>query len=172
MTQPVSLRTRMEKPVMATTVRLVAALLAAAPIGSAAEPLADSPLNHDPEIPVAKVVKTFPKGSLERWLAALERPDADTRYRAAATFALARERGMTGLEAAIAPLTRELNRTDQHPAVRLAAARALVALDARDAAALLLKQSESGGAELREIVEPALAKWDYKPARAIWLERL
>jgi HEAT repeat protein len=138
----------------------------------AAEPVVDLPMNRDPELTVDRVVKTFPKGLFELWLAALDRPDADTRCKAAATIVQAKERGMTGLEPAIRPLMRELDRADQHPSVRLAAARALVALDARESAASLLKHVESGGAEFRETVEPALAKWDFEPARAVWLDRL
>jgi HEAT repeat protein len=138
----------------------------------AAEPVVDLQMNRDPELTLDRAVKTFPKALLELWLEALDRPDADTRCKAAATIARAKERGMTGFEPAIRPLMRELDRADQHPAVRLAAARALVALDARDAAASLLKHAESAGADFREAVEPALAKWDFKPARAVWLDRL
>src|SRR5207244_1186516 len=31
---------------------------------------------------------------------------------------------------------------------------------------------QSGTGDLRTIVEPAMARWDYKPAREVWLERL
>src|SRR5439155_23845784 len=34
------------------------------------------------------------------------------------------------------------------------------------------KLASAGDPDLREIVEPALAKWDHKPARAAWLDRL
>src|SRR5437588_687306 len=30
----------------------------------------------------------------------------------------------------------------------------------------------AGDGDLRDLVEPALARWDYRPARATWLERL
>lgn len=151
---------------------LVAVATCCCQAARAIEPVVDVPMNGDPELKVARVVKTYPKELLSLWLAALDRPDADTRCRAAATIATAHERGMTGLEAAVEPLTRELNRPDQHPAVRLAAARALVSLDARDTAPALLKHAETSGVEFREIVEPAFAKWDYKPARDAWLARL
>src|SRR5262249_20236358 len=54
----------------------------------------------------------------------------------------------------------------------MAAAQALIALEARDAAPSLFKQAQAGGNDLRQLVEPALARWDFKPARAVWLERL
>jgi HEAT repeat protein len=150
---------------------VVGASLLAAPV-QGVEPVVDVAMNRDPELTVDRVVKTFPKGLLELWLAALDRPDADTRSKAVATIAQAKERGMSGLEGAIAPLMRELDRADQHPAVRLAAARALIALDARDAEPSLMNHAESAGAQFRELVEPALAKWDYKLARPVWLDRL
>jgi HEAT repeat protein len=65
-----------------------------------------------------------------------------------------------------------LEQPDQHPAVRLAAARTLIELDARETAPQLLRQAQSGGDGLRELVEPALARWNYEPARAVWLERI
>jgi HEAT repeat protein len=77
-----------------------------------------------------------------------------------------------GVETTVAPLLEEFNRAGQHPTVRLAAAEALITLDARQAAPSLLRQARSGGSDLRELIEPALARWDYRPARAGWLERL
>jgi len=61
---------------------------------------------------------------------------------------------------------------DAHPAVRLAAAEALVALEAKDAAPALLRRAQEDEGDLRDLVEPVLARWDYRPARAAWLERL
>jgi hypothetical protein len=42
-------------------------------------------------------------------------------------------------------------------------AHALVALDARDAGSRLLPLAQSGGPRLRNLIEPALARWDYAP---------
>jgi len=129
----------------------------------------DSPMYRDPELALPTVVRTFPAGLADRWLAALDRPEADLQAQAAAAVALAHGRGMTGLAPAVGPLTRLLE--SPSPAVRAAAARALVALDARDAAPTLFKLASTDPAA-RDTVEPALAKWDYRPARAVWLERL
>jgi HEAT repeat protein len=106
------------------------------------------------------------------WLRALERPEADLRCKAAEAIALAHQRGMEGLETTVGPLVQALDQAGQHPAVRLAIARTLVALDAREAAPSLLQHGQADGREMREIVEPALARWDHRPARAVWLERL
>jgi HEAT repeat protein len=76
------------------------------------------------------------------------------------------------METTITPLLAELDKADQPPVVVLLVAQALIELDARDARASLLKRSQSGDGDLRAAVEPALARWDYRPARAIWRERL
>jgi HEAT repeat protein len=138
---------------------------------SAEDPL-DSPMYRDPEVRPARVVKTYPDGLRELWLAALQRPGADLPSQAAQAIAAAHAGGMPGLAAAAGPLTAALDRPDAHPVVRLAAAKALVALGARAAAPSLLKHARDGDAEFRAAVEPALARWDYPPARDVWLDRL
>lgn len=132
----------------------------------------DSVMDREPTLPLPRVEKTFPPGLADLWLAALDRPDRDTRSRAALAIASAREGGMDRLTAAIGPLMRLLEQPDQHPAVRVAAARALVTLDAKEAAPLFVRLARTDDAELREIVEPALAQWKDPSARDLWLERL
>jgi HEAT repeat protein len=149
---------------------LVALLLSAAPARAGDGP--DSPMDADPAVPMPRQVNVFPAGSLELWLAALGRPEQDFQAQAAMTIASAHERGMPGLAAAVGPLVRVLDQPGQSSAVRLAAARALVALDAKEAAGSLFLWHRSEGADYREIVEPALARWGYEPARAVWLDRL
>jgi HEAT repeat protein len=146
--------------------------LAAASPALAADEVIDSVLYTDPDIPVARVVKVFPKRLTALWLQALERPENDLKCQAAAAIVLAHRRGMSGLEATVTPLLRALDQPEQHPTVRLAAAQALITLEAREAAASLFEHARTDGIEMRNLVEPALARWDYGPARAVWLERL
>jgi HEAT repeat protein len=136
-----------------------------------ADDVIDSPMYHTPELPIARVVRTFPDGLAKLWLEALGRPQAEYKVDAALAIAEARRRGLTGLEATVGPLRREIDRPDVHPAVRLAIARALVTLDAREAAPDLFKLLDDN-AELRELIVPALARWDFKPAHAHWLDQL
>ncbi|MEO2092107.1 MAG: hypothetical protein ABGY75_21850, partial [Gemmataceae bacterium] len=151
-------------------------LLLAASLAAAAPPVpdvVDSPMYLDPPLPTAEVVRTFPPGLLDQWLTALDRADEpETQARAALAIALAHERGMPGLTAAIPKLTRNLEQEKQPPAAALATAKALVALDAKQSAAPLFTRSQSESASFRELVEPALARWDYRPAREVWLSRL
>jgi HEAT repeat protein len=127
---------------------------------------------HNPELAMPAVVKTFPKGLTALWLQALERPEADYKCQAALAIGSSHERGMKGLETTVPALVRELDRAEQHPTVRLATVQALVALDARSAAPNLLRQAQAGDAELRELIDPVLARWSYAPAGAAWLERI
>lgn len=145
--------------------------LAAGP-ARGADPVIDFVMYADPDIPAARVVKVFPPRLVPLWLQALERAEDDLKCQAAATIGLARQRGMPGLEATVAPLVQALDKPDQHATVRLAVAQALIGLDAREAAPALFARAQGDGIEMRNLVDPALARWDYKPARAGWLERL
>lgn len=131
----------------------------------------DSPMLRDPELPVAKEMPVFSESLAVLWLQALDRPEADYRCQAALAVAEAHRQGMKGLARAMPQLIRELDKPDQHPTVRLAAAKALVALDAKDAAANLFAASNADP-DLRELVEPALARWAFGPAREAWLQRI
>ena len=152
---------------------LMLGVLSPSSAGAQAE-IIDSPMYRMPDVPIPPVEIVFPGGLQELWLRALARPEVEMRLRAAQTIGLAHQRGMKGLEATITPLTVALEAADERPAVRLAAAQALIALDARQAAPNLLAQAQAAedDAAFREAVEPALARWDYRPARAMWLARL
>src|SRR5260370_5451082 len=140
----------------------------------ALDPVIDAPMYASPALPTPPVVKVFPEGALRLWLRALERPEADLRCQAADAIAQAHRRGMKGLEGAVAPLVAALDRADQDPAVRLAVAHALIALEARQAAASLLQAAAVGlcRSEFRALVEPALARWGHRPAGDWWPGRL
>ena len=147
-------------------------LLAAAPPARAVDEVLDSVMYTDPDVPLARVVKVFPQQMTSLWLRALERPENDLKCQAAAAIALAHRRGMPGLEATVPPLLRALDQPEQHATVRLAVAQALITLDARRAAPNLFRHAQTDGIDMRNLVEPALARWDHGPARAAWLERL
>src|SRR6266851_8472473 len=143
----------------------------AAPIQAQADVL-DSAMDHDPELPQAKIAHVFPENVLATWLAALRRPEVDYQYRAALTILLAHKEGLDGIKDAIDPLLETLMRPDQKAVVRLAAAQALIELDARRTAPPLLQQAHAGDQDIRDLIETALAKWKFQPAKEIWLDRL
>jgi len=131
----------------------------------------DSIMYRSPELPQVTQVPRFTKGLIPLWLEALARPEVESQRQVALSIALAHRLGIKGLETTVAPLVQALERTDD-PGVRLAIVSALVKLDARDTAPQLFKLSQTGDSDLRDLIEPALARWDYQPARAVWLERL
>ncbi len=142
-----------------------------ASVGRADDPI-DNVLERNPDIAMPKVVRSFPDKLPGLWFEALGRPEADMRCQAAMAIAKAHAMGMGGLAITVPALTRELERPDQHSSVALAAAKALVALDAKDSAPGLFKLASAGDLELREIIEAALARWNFAPAREDWLKRL
>ena len=131
----------------------------------------DSVMYRDPELPPPRIVHALPARLPELWIEALGRPEADLKAQAAQAVARAHERGIAGMSVAVPALTRELDRPDAHPTVRLAAARALVVLDTKGSAAVLARAAAADH-ELREFADAALARWDYTPARAGWLDRI
>jgi HEAT repeat protein len=132
----------------------------------------DSVMYAQPEVPVARVAKTYPGGLVELWRAALEHPEHEMRSRAALALAQAHEGGMPGTAVAVPVLIKLLERPDEHPAVLAAAVRALVVMDARAAAPAFLRLAKAEDPDLSEQIELALARWDHEPARAGWLARI
>ncbi|MEO8494475.1 MAG: hypothetical protein ABI614_05365 [Planctomycetota bacterium] len=114
----------------------------------------------------------FPDGLKTIWFQALARPEAELQRMAADTIALAHRASMPGLEEAADRLIVLLQQDQLEPSVRRAAANALVTLDAKQAAKPFAASMTTGSLEILKIVEPALARWDYEPARTIWRQRL
>jgi HEAT repeat protein len=132
----------------------------------------DSPMYRNPVVPLVPEVVKLPEEAQALWARALDGQDEELKCWAAQTIVQAHHRGFKGLETTIPSLLAACEKADQPLAVRLAVARALVELDAREAAASFFRQAQSGDGDLRETIEPALARWDYRPARQMWLERL
>src|SRR6516165_3659218 len=89
----------------------------------------DPPLNLGKTAPILR----FSPRLLPLWLEALARPESDLKRQAADAIAKAHRLGMPGLAEAVPPLLKELEASDAPLVVRLAVARTLVALDARQA---------------------------------------
>jgi HEAT repeat protein len=140
--------------------------------GRAEEVEVDLARYQDPKIEIPEPPRAFSPRLKPLWLEALARPEVDLKRQAAQTIVLAHQRGMPDLADTAPPLVEALDAPDQHPVVMLAAARALVVLDARQAADVLFSHATRDGLEMAQLVEPALARWDYGPARKVWLDRL
>lgn len=131
----------------------------------------DSPMYRDPVLPESKSVKVFDPKLIDSWILALGRPEQEMKTSAATAIATAHLAGMKGLSATIEPLRKVLDQPDQHPSVQWAVSKALVALDAKSTADSLLKVADNS-ANLRDVIFPSLAKWNYAPAHTLWLNQI
>ena len=159
-------------PMHITRCSFVLWLSLTAGMATAEEIRPDFVTDHDPDIRPPASVIVFPERLKRLWLEALARPEADMQRMTAEAIVRAHAKGMKDLEEAIPRLAQILTATDSHPAARLAAAQALVALHAKEAAPQMAESASTFGADVRQLVEPALADWRYEPMHAVWLARL
>ncbi len=132
----------------------------------------ESVMDTDPHFELPGEVPVFSPKLKPLWLEALAQPEADLKRRVAETIADAHRRGMPDLADTAGPLAKTLDTPNQHPIVKLSCVRAIVQLDARQAAPVLYRHAASDRFDMAQLVEPALVRWDYKPMRAVWLARL
>ncbi|MFO1095805.1 MAG: phycocyanin alpha phycocyanobilin lyase [Planctomycetaceae bacterium] len=132
----------------------------------------DFQMETDPEFHALPLKKDFQRDFKGLWRQALQRPEADYQRLAAETVARAHRHGIPGLQELTPELETILTAPASHPAARFAAARALIALESRSSADKLLESGLKYGAVFRQLVEPALADWDFAPARDVWRKRL
>lgn len=140
------------------------------------DPAIDWAADNDPKIVLPQVIVDWSMGLPRLWKLALEHREADVQREAADSITRAHQLGMPvspefGQELSQA-LVRVLEEPGQHVVARVAAARALVQIDARQTAEVLSNHAARGPLEVTQIVEPALARWDFQPQRDVWLQRL
>ncbi len=151
---------------------LILALLLESTASAENRIIPDFEIDHDPEIRVPAPVKILSDRQKALWQEALSRPEADLQRMAADAIGRAHAAGFPDMSTAVSGLVVVLTAPASHPAARLAAARTLIMLDANVTAPQMADCSEKYGADLRQIVEPALAAWNYTPYRAVWHARL
>lgn len=151
---------------------LLSVLWVAVPSGAQTPLKIDYAMDSDPLLVEPGTERIISKAYLNLWLELLAQPEQDLLRRTAEAIERAQSLGAPGLNQTIGPLTSVLIAKDSLPSVRFAVARALITINAQDSAAMLLATAQQTGLDLRQIVEPALAEWDFEPARAVWLARL
>lgn len=129
-------------------------------------------LDSDPALNFPDPVKHFSPALKSLWLQALDRPEADMQRMAAETIARGYRFGVPDLSEAIPRLESLVSAEKSHPATRFAAARALIVMESQSSSETLFQVAQTYGADLRQLVEPALAKWGFAPAIAVWKKRL
>ncbi len=160
-------RCRGRPPLLATYLLLVAQAAALADSSHL-----DMVMYRDPEFTLPGLTISFPDQLKPLWMKALKRPESEIVQVAADTIAIAHQKGMPGLADTAPTLIGLLEQPGQSPAVIRAAVHALVAMEAREAEDVLWKLARQGDIDLARLIEPALAAWNYAPARDQWLLRL
>ncbi len=113
-----------------------------------------------------------PNAPVPLWFKALERNDAQLQRVTVDTFALAKKRGMEGLDDVVPKLAELVSNDATDAEVRQAAVRALIEFDARDQSALLAEAASTRGLAVARIVEPALVQWKSPVMQQVWLDRV
>jgi HEAT repeat protein len=155
---------------LALTLPLIATVAPAFGVERAWSEGLDAPMFSDPRFEFPEIEMRFSPRPVPLWIAALRGQEADLKCQAATTITWCRRRGMQGLQDAIAPLMENLQ--DEHHLVRLAAAEALIALEAHAAAETLYACSQTGALDLAQLVEPTLGRWGHEPMIETWRQRL
>lgn len=169
---PKALLLRLKRPTFESRCAVLAFVLMLICGFAAADDRIDDLMYQDPAFPDASTYAEFSDELKPLWLQALTRPESELQRLAADTIALAHRTGMKGLEDTADKLIAIFEQNELDPTVRNAVARALVTLESNQAAEAFGKSMKSATLELATIIEPALANWDYEPAREIWRQRL
>jgi HEAT repeat protein len=106
------------------------------------------------------------------WIDALARPESEIKHQVAQDIVKAHRLGMPDLEQAIPSLVTILSADEVTRTVAFDTAHALIELNARDSAGLLMQRAQQGNLSMAFLIEPALADWDFAPMREVWLTRL
>ncbi|MCH5377396.1 MAG: hypothetical protein JJ992_25835, partial [Planctomycetes bacterium] len=157
-------------PVISRAVLSLTLLLPAVLGRAQSVPPLDSVMYRDPRLDLPESVDAFRDELKQTWITALRSDEADLKQEAAFALVWAAGHGMTGAEPAIEPLVANLS--DERLSVRLSSARALTVLEARSAGVPLFERAQKDGLEMAQIVEPALARWEFPPIREVWRARL
>ena len=154
------------------TFSCVATILLAATGAACAEIQPDFLMDSDPAFQLPETIKVFRFDYKGMWNDALARPEVDLQRMTAETIALAHKKGVPDLIETVPTLEKILMSESSHPSARFAAARALTVLESVRSSEMLFEATQKYGADLRHLVEPALAEWDFVPIRAVWSKRL
>lgn len=134
----------------------------------AANPLIDWPMSADPTLVEAQAPSRYHPRQVGIWMQALNQPDTQTRYQTALAIARNHRAGMPGLEITAGRLHAILADAKEHALTRIAAADALLAINAQEHAPAVWTASGELGYEMARVISPALAQLKYAPALEVW----
>jgi hypothetical protein len=129
-------------------------------------------MHTDPELPRVETLKVVSEKFAPLWAEALARPEADLQRLTAEAISQGYVGGIPGLEALIPQLKKLVAADATDLTTRRAVAQALITMEALDSASILFDVSKRYGADMRQVIEPALARWKFADIRETWLTRL
>ncbi len=135
------------------------------------KPYCPSLLPNEFPLPEVPVIKRLPPGLKSLWMQAANQPEMELQLNVAESIARASDLEMADWQDLIPILVKMLETQTNDRVVRLAAARTLVVIKAREAIPALREHALLGLDFARQI-EPALADWNDLPMQPIWLSRL
>ncbi len=152
---------------------LVAASLIAAGHELRADEIAvDRLMDYEPDEKPQPNHWSFDPTLVTLWRRALARPESELKRMSSEALIQAHAFGYESVMAAIPELKSVVLEDQVHPAARYAAARALIEFDHRESARILFEASQKHGKDLRQLVEPALAAWNFEEIRPVWRDRI
>ena len=153
----------------------VAVALAQDPSPKTHDPISDLSAKNlwpfDPELAIPKEILGFNPTYRSLWMEAIQHPETDLQQEIAAMFERVQRGGYADF-AENADVFRKLLDDSNHPTLKVALASLLISIDDRESADGLFALLKPKQIELSQVVEPALARWDYKPIREVWRSRL
>ncbi|MCA9248028.1 MAG: hypothetical protein KDA42_12960, partial [Planctomycetales bacterium] len=126
----------------------------------------------DPPVDRQTYFDTFPDRLKPLWLAALAHRESDLRREVAEQIIRAHRAGMDGTQVFVEPLSEIVSDAKEHRLARLAAARALIELEAKSQSVALAQAAAELGLDGASLIEPSLAAWGNDAMKAAWRERL
>ena len=130
-------------------------------------------MEQDPKFTEVQPVVVFSERLLPAWIEALKSDDVNLQRKVAESVVIARQRKMKNLQQLKAVLLDTLGSEQLDQRVLRAVAKAIVALDLREASDSFLQIASSDrDEELQSILHPALADWKVEAARSLWKEMI
>ena len=132
----------------------------------------DWPMLSNPEVKIPPIEFNYSPRLVPLWVETLKGSEAAAQRQVAQAIYRASFFKVSDLDSTVPHLQAILANPQGNRSTRIAAAHALIQLDARQSAELFRQVAAAGDFELCILLEPALAAWKDKPIRKLWRQRL
>jgi len=151
---------------------VVVSQIASGPEIRADEIVVDRLIDYEPDEKPQPNRWNFDPTLVPLWRKALARPESELKRMSSEALIQAHGFGYESVMTAIPELQAVVLEDQVHPAARYSAARALIVFNHRESARILFDASQQHGKDLRQLVEPALAGWNFEEIRPVWRDRI